>query len=282
MRAKTALRDFLIGGIAPIADAAYRERPRVRVLAFHDTPPDQERLLRERLRWLGERSAIVPLTDAFARDRLDQERLNVVLTFDDGLKQHHEVAAPVLQDLGYAGTFFVPTGALDLVGEAAAEFSRTGLRRSTTFEFMGTGDVRELAGQPSFDIGGHTHSHRDLGGSPELAAELGDSKKLLEQATGAPVRWFAYPFGSPTHLSLGAVDAIRAAGFEAAFTIVPAFWSREHDLFLLGRDSLALEDSTASWERFLRGGYDTLSRIKYRRPLAAARRHSAERTSTAV
>jgi peptidoglycan/xylan/chitin deacetylase (PgdA/CDA1 family) len=272
VRTKTLLRDALIGAVAPLADAAYRERPRIRVISFHDTPVERKGELRDRLRGLRDRAAVVPLADAFARERLDAARLNVVLTFDDGLAEHHAVAAPVLDELGLAATFFVPTGALDLAGADAAAFSRDGLRRSRAFAFMTTGAVRELADHPSFDVGGHTHSHRDLGRDSDPELELVAPKRLLEEKTGQPVRWFAYPFGSPTHLSARSVEAIRAAGYETAFTIVPSFWSRTDDPFLLGRDALSLDDSPGSWERFLRGGYDALSGLKYRRTLARVRR----------
>lgn len=271
MDAKRVVRDALIGAAAPVAERSFHERPSIRVVAFHDTPPAREGELRERLRRLANRSAVVPLADAFERKQLDPERLNVVLTFDDGLKEHHAVAARVLDDLGLPGTFFVPTGALDLESEAAVDFSRHGLRRSRTFEFMSTRDLRDLAENPLFEVGGHTHSHPDLGEADDFAAEIVEPKQALERITGKPVRWFAYPFGSPFHLSAGSVDAIRLAGYETAFTIVPAYWSTSTDPFLVGRDALSLDDSARSWEGFLRGGYDALSAFKYRRPLAALR-----------
>jgi len=269
MDAKRAVRGALIGAAAPVAERAFRERPRVRVLAFHDTPPMKEGELRERLRRLADRCAVVSLVGAFERTQLDPERLNVALTFDDGLKEHHTVAARVLDDLGLAGTFFVPTGALDLEGQAAVAFSRHGLRRSRTFEFMSTRDLRELAEHPLFELGGHTHSHPDLGETDDFAVEIVEPKQALERVSGKPVRWFAYPFGSPLNLSPRSVDAIRLAGYETAFTIVPAYWSASTDPHLVGRDALSLDDSARSWEGFLRGGYDALSAFKYRRPLAA-------------
>jgi peptidoglycan/xylan/chitin deacetylase (PgdA/CDA1 family) len=271
VRSKVLLRDALIGVVAPAASAAYRERPRVRVVSFHDTPVEREREFRARVRWLAGRCTIVPLADAAQCTGLDEDGLNVVLTFDDGLKEHHAVAAQILDELGAPGTFFVPTGALDLDGAQAAEYSRVALRRSRPFAFMSSDEVRELAAHPSFTIGGHTHSHRDLGEAADLDAELVAPKHLLEELTERPVAWFAYPFGSPEHVSAPAVNGIRSAGYELAFTIVPAFWSRRADPFLLGRDALSLDDSLAVWSGFLRGGYDALSALKYRRSLARVR-----------
>jgi peptidoglycan/xylan/chitin deacetylase (PgdA/CDA1 family) len=276
LRLKTLVRDTLIGATAPLADALYRERPRIRVLVFHDTPAELAAPLRERLLWLKERAAIVQLGDAFERRRLDPERLNVALTFDDGLEEHCTVAAPLLDELGLSATFFVPSGAIDLDGAAAAEYSATRLRRQKTFALMGSTEVRELAGHPLFEIGGHTVSHPDLATVADPAAEVGISKRALEDLSGQPVRWFAYPFGSPSHVSARAVEAIERTGYLAAFTIVPSFWSRHDDPYLLGRDALSATDSRESWERFLRGGYDALSSLKYRKSLAALRRARLE------
>ena len=272
MPLKTLVRDTLIGAVAPLADTLYRERPRIRVLVFHDTPAVLAGPLRERLLWLRDRAAIVALGDAFERRRLDPERLNVALTFDDGLEEHYAVAAPLLDELGLSGTFFVPSGAVDLDGTAAAEYSATRLRRQKTFSFMSSTELRELAAHPSFEIGGHTVSHPDLASVADPAAEVGASKQALEDLSEQPVRWFAYPFGSPSHVSVRAVEAIEQTGYLAAFTIVPSFWSRQSDPYLLGRDALSATDSRESWERFLRGGYDTLSALKYRKALATLRR----------
>lgn len=271
MLSKAPLRDALIGAVAPLASIAYRERPRVRVVSFHDTPIEREREFHDRMRWLADRHAVVSLADAAQGKGLDADGLNLVLTFDDGLKEHHTVAAGVLDALGLPATFFVPTGALDLVGKQAAEFSRSGLGRSRTFEFMSSVDVHELAAHRSFAIGGHTFSHCDLGGAADFDVELVAPRRVLEEITGHPVRWFAYPFGSPTHVSASAVTAIRSAGYEAAFTIVPSFWSRNSDPFLLGRDALSVDDSRAVWSGFLRGGYDALSALKYHGPLGKVR-----------
>jgi peptidoglycan/xylan/chitin deacetylase (PgdA/CDA1 family) len=273
---KTLVRDTLIGAIAPLAESLYRERPRIRVLVFHDTPAALAGQLRERLLWLKDRAAIVALADAFERRQLDPDRLNVALTFDDGLEEHYTVAAPLLDALGLSGTFFVPSGAIDLDGAAAAEYSATRLRRQKTFAFMSSAELRELAAHPWFEIGGHTVSHPDLATVGDPAPEVATSKHALEELSEHPVRWFAYPFGSPSNVSLRAADAIEQTGYLAAFTIVPSFWSRQDDPYLVGRDALSATDSQTSWERFLRGGYDTLSALKYRKALATLRRARRE------
>ena len=84
------------------------------------------------------------------------------------------------------------------------------------------------------------------------------------------MRWFAFPFGSPQNLSARAVRSIAGAGYEAAFTILPGFWSSGHDPYAVGRDCLPLEADLSVWKAWLRGGYDSVSWAKRRRFRVAA------------
>jgi hypothetical protein len=100
-----------------------------------------------------------------------------------------------------------------------------------------------------------------------LDYRLASDKAALEQLAGAPIRWFAFPFGSSANVSAGALDAIEGAGYEAAFTIVPGFWSRERPAFLVGRDSLWVGTSDDVWRSSLSGGADALGWLKHNRRL---------------
>ena len=275
MTAKSLLRDVLIRCMAPLSDRAYRERPRVRVISFHDIPERARDNFRDKVRWLSRNCDVVSLAAACDRPGLDERRLNVALTFDDGFEEHRTFVAPLLTELGLPATFFVPSGSIDLSPEGAERFAKDGLRRRGSFRFMGSSVLEELAGEPLFEVGGHTAGHVDLGQLTDeagLTAEIVHDKAALEQVVGRPVRWFAFPFGTPENVSARALRAIEDAGYRAAFTIVPSFWSSGQDRYLVGRDCLSLEESDESWERLLRGGYDAISRMKYRRRLKVLER----------
>ena len=66
-------------------------------------------------------------------------------------------------------------------------------------------------------VGAHTRTHRRLAGAPaaEVGEEVDGSRRQLEEALGAPVTTFAYPYGE---VDEGAVKAVAAAGFEGACT----------------------------------------------------------------
>jgi peptidoglycan/xylan/chitin deacetylase (PgdA/CDA1 family) len=111
----------------------------------------------------------------------------VVITFDDGYRDFHEVALPVLVRHRVPAVLYAATG---LVG--APELGRDALGWDHLEEAVSTGLVT---------VGSHTHSHVHLGGASRAVAEeeMRRSKELIEDRLGVPCRHFAYPFavGSP-------------------------------------------------------------------------------------
>src|SRR5436190_1382917 len=105
-KAKSALQDQLIQTMAPLSDRMYREKPRTRVIVLHDIPPASHEAFEKKMHWLIERFRLVSLNDIEQRSRLDFHRLNVVLTFDDGFKEHATFVAPLLEEMRIPATFF--------------------------------------------------------------------------------------------------------------------------------------------------------------------------------
>jgi peptidoglycan/xylan/chitin deacetylase (PgdA/CDA1 family) len=264
-KAKSSFRNRLIRTIAPFSDRAYTEKPRARVIVLHDIPPANYGLFEKKMRWLKERYRIVSLNDIEQRSGLDHYQLNVAVTFDDGFKEYATFVAPLLEKMQIPATFFVPSGALGLKDEAAKNFSLKCLRRSKPFEFLSEEQLNELVQNPLFEVGSHTISHTDLGvtiDDEQLKIEIISDKNTLEQITGKPVQRIAFPFGSYWNVSPQALKIIQEAGFRSAFTIVPSFYSRDRNSFLVGRDSLSINYEDRVWDGFLRGGYDAISFLK--------------------
>lgn len=84
------------------------------------------------------------------------------------------------------------------------------------------------------EIGSHTVTHPFLSALPESLQqdEIRQSKILLEESIGQPVRSFAYPYGN---YAIEAVSIVQEAGFDCACsTIVDSVW-RGSDRFQLPR-----------------------------------------------
>lgn len=132
------------------------------------------------------------------------------ITFDDGYLDNHQVAAPILKELGLTATFFVTTG---FIQSSVVPFWDKALPKQPGW--MNWDQVRELV-RDGFDIGAHTVTHLDMGKcSPEqIRAELRESKTVLEQRLSRPVPLFAYPFGARNNINDRSRDLVREEGFD--------------------------------------------------------------------
>lgn len=150
----------------------------------------------------------------------------VLLTFDDGNYTVATEAMPVLKKYGFPVTLFV-------ISENIKTVSHGSMSEATLKELMQTGLVT---------LGSHTRTHPLLTQTPpeQLKDEVEGSKRDLEAMFGVPMTAFAYPGGE---VNAEAVEAVRAAGYEMAFSTSP---KRLHGLpvgpFTLLRDRISRPD----------------------------------------
>jgi peptidoglycan/xylan/chitin deacetylase (PgdA/CDA1 family) len=147
----------------------------------------------EQMEWLKANTNVVPLGEivtALANHKSFPERA-VVLTFDDGFRDFHIAAAPVLLRLKLPAIVFLPTahvgGKNDWAGQPAWVAPQP---------LMDWPDIRGLA-EKGIEFGSHSVTHPDVTTlSPaQLAGELERSKKEIESHTGRPAEFFCYPYG---------------------------------------------------------------------------------------
>ena len=189
------------------------------------------------------------------------------LTFDDGYEDNLTQAAPLLLDLKVPATVFVTSG-LMLGDRAVCEHFRSRARYETNF--MSPRQVAELH-RAGFEIGAHTHTHPNMAtlSVERTREEVARSKTALEDAIGAPVHTFAYPFGKRSiHYTPMTVRAVREAGFSAAaavaFRAVPP--ARSVRLFEVPRFFVSRGDTPDTFRQKVCGHFDWLGTIQERAP----------------
>lgn len=180
------------------------------------------------LSWIAERFGFLTPEQFF-----EESTPGVLLTFDDGLNNNFEVALPILEQFEAPGLFFVttqhvdePANWLDYYRELAIDEwgSLANVPAALGQHFyngVSAGRLRDVAAHPLVTIGGHTASHPFLTkcSDRELAFELAESRRRLQQITGRPIATFAYPTNDyDRRVAL----AVRAAGYKAAFAV----WSK--------------------------------------------------------
>ena len=144
------------------------------------------------------RYTVVPLGDLV--DAIEGRRTlpggAVVITFDDGWKDQHDIAFPILQRLGFTATFFIDTTAIG-VGPG----------------FMTWDDLRQMQ-RAGMTIGAHSRTHPDLTDrNVSLQNEVAGSRTDIARNIGVSPELFAYPYGAWNDR---VTAAVRDAGFRAA------------------------------------------------------------------
>ncbi|MFC1466718.1 MAG: polysaccharide deacetylase family protein [Candidatus Brachytrichaceae bacterium NZ_4S206] len=143
------------------------------------TPQDFER----QLQYLAENGyTTISLYDLYAHLTLGRSLppKPIVLTFDDGYRDHYEHAFPLLQKYGMRGTFFITT-----------DFINFGNPNHLTWEM-----VKEMSAA-GMDIESHARTHRDLRNRDFqfLVWEILGPIEQITAHTGKRPRFFCYPSG---------------------------------------------------------------------------------------
>ncbi|MBE7179351.1 MAG: polysaccharide deacetylase family protein, partial [Mucilaginibacter polytrichastri] len=100
----------------------------------------------------------------------------------------------------------------------------------------------------------HGCSHRALGKLPqkEIAVELLESKKTIENKLGKPTSCYAFPYGSYNRQTL---DEVKRQGYTAAFSVHPGLTSQADDLRRLRRIEINQHDSLKTFAQKITTGY---------------------------
>lgn len=226
---------------------------------FSATPAEFERQVTHLARCF-DIAAIRDIPEILARGTRGR---HVALTFDDGYRDNHTHALPVLRRHGVQATFFLATGFIDRprlawwdeialimrsagAGETAisAELGRykslpedeaaamlDGLRAGAAgvdgeaSELWITWDMARELRDAGMGIGGHTVDHPVLSriSDERLEQELGGCAGRLRDELGVTMDTFAYPVGLPDSYDSRAVELLRAAGVSVACTFSGGF-----------------------------------------------------------
>lgn len=197
------------------------------------TPPKAFARQLEMLAKRGFKFATASEMAAFFRENGEFPEKTVAITFDDGWKDNLANAFPILRRFGAKATIFLVTNCLGKTTDTVTAEGE-GPREHLSIE-----DVRTMSAA-GIEFGSHTHTHRhfdklELG---DIQDELATSKGIVESITQRPCESFAYPAGFFTEM---AKDAVKAAGFQIAFTTV---YSPEMspDVFALNRTEILRHD----------------------------------------
>ena len=123
----------------------------------------------------------------------------IMLTFDDTDLDQFTLAAPQMKKYGFKGVFFIMTVSLGRP------------------HYMNKEQVKTLSDEGNI-IASHTWDHHNVKKyqGNDWVTQIDKPTKKLEEITGKPVKYFAYPFGL---WNAQAIPELKKRGFVAAFQL---------------------------------------------------------------
>jgi peptidoglycan/xylan/chitin deacetylase (PgdA/CDA1 family) len=216
----TGVHEALLAGQARFGS------PHLRAVNYHDVTPARAADFERQLRFFRERYTPMGKEDvlALAEGRWRSARPGIVVSFDDGLRSHAEICAPLLERYEIPGWFMVPAG---FVSTPPAEQAAFAAAHRITAESppapdgrvaLSWDEVRQL--DKRHVVGCHGFQHERLSAAlsdAELEREIALAKRTLEGELGHEVDVFAWIGGEEPSYSSSAARRIREAGFRLSF-----------------------------------------------------------------
>lgn len=236
--------------------------PGIPILAYHSVADDQSvistpcQMFKLQMKYLKRHGYRVVSLQTLLSLQINKKpipREMVVLTFDDGLKDFYQSAWPVLKNLNFSATVFVPT---DYIGDESRWYAQYGL---TPVPMLNWNQITELS-DDNVDIQSHGCSHRPLTelDTKDLQKELYLSKEILENRLGKAVNIFCCPQGAENKKVR---NAIQNAGYQMGIGGESNLFYPDTDIYNIKRQALDYinlnDEQTAilSMEACLDGGF---------------------------
>ncbi len=200
----------------------------IRAVAYHGTPRAHRDALARQLDYLAARYANVGEEElvAFMRGEPRAEP-GVIVSFDDGLEDNYRVAAPLLEERGLRGWFFVVTGLLDCPEDSQRRFcaehdviagpdaGRLGMSWDEARDLVARGHVLGCHGA------GHLRYKDDVADGA-IRADLSEARERMKAELGSYPRSFAWVGGEPDTYKPASAALAAELGFSLLFTTLSA------------------------------------------------------------
>lgn len=258
--------------VNPLRRSASGNKPSIPILMYHSisdeaetgvhpyyrtsTSPQQFASQMKYLHESGYRTASLPEVVSELREQGAVAEKHVVITFDDGYRDFHDNAFPILDQYHFGATVFLPTA---YIGTVRTQFKAK--------DCLTWSEIRELK-KHGMSFGSHTVTHPQLSrlDAGAVINEIATSKQTIQDNLGESVDSFAYPFAFPES-NKPFIQMLRTtlieAGYRQGVSTRIGTARRQEDHYFLRRLPMNSFDDIALFRAKLQGSYDWLHKVQY-------------------
>lgn len=181
------------------------------------------------------------------RNRFDNNKKYIILTFDDGYVDNYELAFPILKEFGFKATIFLM---------ASSNCNEWDIRDSNEKEFpLMTKEMIKEMQDYGIEFGAHTFNHPKINkiSNEEIEMQVIECKKVLEDKIGKDIITFAYPYGI---LNDYAKEMAKKAGYTFAVATDSGTVCLSDDLYQIRRIAIFPNTNLHSFKRKVNGAYN--------------------------
>ncbi|WP_270446491.1 polysaccharide deacetylase family protein [Fusobacterium varium] len=189
------------------------------------------------------------------RNRFNNGKKYVILTFDDGYEDNYKIAFPILKKYEFNCIIY-------LVSHLNYNKWDVEVPENPEKKFpLMTWDMIKEMQEYGIEFGGHTMTHQKLVHIPfeQAKEEIASSTQYLEEKLGEKLVCFAYPYGD---LNEQVKEFVRNSGYSFAVATDSGDLSFSEDLFQIRRIGIFPTNNMLSFKRKVHGNYNF---IKLRR-----------------
>lgn len=251
-----------------IARSLKKNSPSVKVLIYHDIPPEYESNFKEHITTLKESFDFITPTQfhEYLDGNFKLKRDSLMVTFDDGFLSSYTSTVKILDPLDVSALFFICSGFIDSGGD--------GDWRAYTSKYICDNNITEAEvkdWQRPMDweqvlqlkenghmIGGHTRNHLRLSTLKDLkkiSSEVYDDKVKLEERLGEEINTIAYPYGGIDSISSDALSVIDSF-YKFCYSGIRGNNYPNEQKITLKRDVAGFYLKTQDIKFIANGGYD--------------------------
>lgn len=174
----------------------------------------------------------------------------VVITFDDGYLDNYTNARLILKKYKLPAIFFINSN-----------FIKNKIKFSDNIKFRGMSEdqIKDLADDDLFEIGGHTKNHTicsKIKNDKDFRSEITDDKLELERIINKQVNYFAYPNGQGRDISEFVLNKLKDIGYKAACSTFYSNMNSIDDIYHINRIMVWPEMNIKMLSNALNGGYN--------------------------